>query len=108
MNKARTRYPTTTTKHLVIAKPRFRILFVRTGDESQIRFEVAGRPFPHIPDHLPASECTVTCGQRVDRDTSQSAPIKICAFQLRIVVAPGIPAFAFCNAVTVCCWLAAR
>ena len=60
MNEARTSRPATAAKDFMIPKPRFGILFIRTGDEAGIRFEVASRPFPHVADHLSASERAIT------------------------------------------------
>src|SRR6185295_18313257 len=76
INELRTSRPTATAKDLVIPKPRFGILFVRTGDEAGIRSEVAGRPFPYVADHLPASKRAITARQRVNRDASQRTPVK--------------------------------
>src|SRR5690348_14286389 len=56
--------PTAAAQNLVIAEPRLRIFFVRTGDEAGIRCEVARGPFPYVADHLPAIKRAITGSER--------------------------------------------
>src|SRR5262249_24754980 len=48
--------------HLARVEPGLRIILVGIGSEAPERHEVGRRPFPHIPDHLPASEGAVARG----------------------------------------------
>src|SRR5262249_61410566 len=43
-------------QHLARVEPRLGIIFVWVGGEAGERHEIRRRPFPHIADHLPASE----------------------------------------------------
>src|SRR4029453_10645569 len=89
MDQPRTSYPTTAAKDFVIPKPRLGIFFIWPSDKAGIWLKVASRPFPCVADHLPASEGTITCRQRINRNTSQRSPIKIRMLQRRRIIAPG-------------------
>ena len=108
MNEPRTSYPTAAAKDFMIPKPGLGILLIRTCDKAGVRLEVASRPFPYIADHLTTSERAVTGGQRVNWDASQRAPIKICTFQRRRIITPGISSPVFCQALTVRRWFRTR
>src|SRR6516162_6998045 len=49
-------------QYLARIEPRLRIIFVWVRGEAGERHKIRRRPFPHIADHLPASEGAVACG----------------------------------------------
>src|SRR5262245_63638491 len=62
----RTGGETSPAQHLARVEPRLRIILVWVRGEAGERHEIRGRPFPHIADHLPASEGAVAGGAGSD------------------------------------------
>src|SRR5262249_13662091 len=96
---ARTREPctggeTSPAQHLARVEPRLRIILVWIRGEARERHEIRGRPFPHIADHLPASEGAVAGGAGSNIERTVEGEIEVGAFLARRPLAPGPVALA--------------
>src|SRR5262249_41543541 len=94
---ARTREPctggeTSPAQHLARVEPRLRIILVWIRGEAGERHEIRGRPFPHIADHLPASEGAVAGGAGSDIERTVEVEIEVSAFLARRPPPPRPPA----------------
>ena len=58
-------------------KPGTGVFLVRIFGETGIRKEIAGRPLPHIADHLPAPELGIAFGMAANIATTTGGPIEI-------------------------------
>src|SRR5215813_12706741 len=76
-------------QHLARVEPRLRIILVWVRGEAGERHEIRRRPFPHIADHLPASEGAVACGAGSDLERIVEGEIEVGAFAARRRLAPG-------------------
>src|SRR5262249_3246097 len=63
-------------------------ILVGIGSKARERHEAGRRPFPHIPDHLPASEGAVARGARGDVERAVEGKTEIGAFGARRRLAP--------------------
>src|SRR5262245_21119464 len=77
-----------TAQHLARVEPRLRVIRVGIGSEARKRHEVGRRPFPHIPDHLPASEGAVARGARGDVERAIEGKTEIGPLGARRRLAP--------------------
>src|SRR5262249_24291265 len=76
----RTGGETSPAQHLARVEPRLRIILVWVRGEAGERYEIRGRPFPHIADHLPASEGAVAGGAGSDIERVVEGEIEVGAF----------------------------
>src|SRR5262249_40630919 len=79
---------TSSAQHLARVEPRLRIILVWIRGEAGERHEIRGRPFPHIADHLPASEGAVAGGAGSDIERTVEGEIEVGAFLARPPFAP--------------------
>src|SRR5262245_17537394 len=85
---------TSPAQHLARAEPRLRIILVWIRGEAGERHKIRGRPFPHIADHLPASEGAVARAAAGDIERTVEGEIEVGAFLARRRFAPGPAALA--------------
>src|SRR5262249_25430825 len=75
-------------QHLARVEPGLRVILVGIGSKARERHEAGRRPFPHIPDHLPASEGAVARGARGDVERAVEGKTEIGASGARRRLAP--------------------
>src|SRR5262249_6942532 len=75
-------------QHLARVEPGLRVILVGIGSEARKGHKVGRRPFPHIPDHLPASEGAVARGARGDVERAIEGKTEIGAPGARRCLAP--------------------
>src|SRR3990172_11775574 len=75
------------------SEPWLGILLVRVDCEAGEGLEIVRGPLPHVADHLPAAEGTVTGRQQVYRNASNRTGVEMCPLRGRRIVAPRESAF---------------
>src|SRR5262249_22557440 len=100
--------PAPAAQYLPRAEPWLRIVFIRVSSEARKRREVRGCPFPHIPDHLPATEGAVALRTSRNVERSVKRKIQIRLLTCRCVAVPRPRPLHPGEAVAVGAWFANR